>query len=34
VPKLGEFDALAMTCRADVLAFLAELAGADLVSIG
>jgi hypothetical protein len=29
-----EFDAPAETCRTDVLAFLAELADADLVSIG
>ena len=29
-----EFDAPAVTCRADVLAFLAQLADADLVSIG
>jgi Coenzyme PQQ synthesis protein D (PqqD) len=28
-----EFDAPAATCRADVLAFLAQLADADLVSI-
>jgi hypothetical protein len=29
-----EFDAPAETCRADVVAFLAQLADADLVSIG
>jgi hypothetical protein len=29
-----EFDAPAVTCRADVLAFLAQLADAHLVSIG
>ena len=29
-----EFDAPAATCRADVLAFLEQLADADLVSIG